>query len=298
MEIRNLKAFLKVAALKNFTLTAKELGYSQANVSAQIKQLEEEVGAPLFNRIGRSVTLTQHGQEMIPYARSIVSTAEQMENMLKPEAELGGTIRVGMVESLFDAFAEDILLEYHNRFPKVQLELVVDSTTALKESLKRATLDMAFVIDEVLPQNEWQVLCSAEAQIIVAASAGHPLSRKKRVALRELADQDFILMESSAPYGIRFRNELARQQIELRPFLTLQRSDMARKLLEDGRFLSVLPRYTLADSLAADKLCELPVTGLDIRQAVQTILHKDKVPTKQLLGFAALLEARMDDGLS
>ena len=58
MEIRNLTTFLKVAVLGSFTQAARDLGYSQANVSAQIKQLEEEVGAPLFNRIGRSITLT------------------------------------------------------------------------------------------------------------------------------------------------------------------------------------------------------------------------------------------------
>ncbi|MBQ3965031.1 MAG: LysR family transcriptional regulator, partial [Firmicutes bacterium] len=58
MEIRNLKTFLRVAALRNFTAAAKELGYSQANVSAQIKQLEDEVGAPLFDRIGRGVAPT------------------------------------------------------------------------------------------------------------------------------------------------------------------------------------------------------------------------------------------------
>ena len=84
MEIRNLKTFLRVAALRNFTAAAKELGYSQANVSAQIKQLEEEVGAPLFDRIGRGVAPTQYAEALLPHARAIINSAAQMENLFKP----------------------------------------------------------------------------------------------------------------------------------------------------------------------------------------------------------------------
>lgn len=75
MEIRNLQTFLQVAGLQNITQASKELGYSQSNVSTQIQQLEKEVGAPLFNRMGRGVTLTQYGEELLPFARSIVSTS-------------------------------------------------------------------------------------------------------------------------------------------------------------------------------------------------------------------------------
>ncbi len=75
MELRNLNTFLKVASLQNFTQASRELGYSQSNVSAQIKQLEQEMGAPLFDRIGRNVYLTSYGEALVPYARQIVTTA-------------------------------------------------------------------------------------------------------------------------------------------------------------------------------------------------------------------------------
>ena len=66
VEIRNLNTFLKIASLRNFTRAAKELGYSQSNVSAQIRQLEQEIGGPLFNRTGRSISLTQYGEALLP----------------------------------------------------------------------------------------------------------------------------------------------------------------------------------------------------------------------------------------
>ena len=94
MEIRNLNAFLKVAALKNFTQAARDLGYAQSNISAQIAQLEQELGVPLFNRIGRQVSLTQFGEELLPYAQELCSTAIKIENLHKSEEFLAGTVRI------------------------------------------------------------------------------------------------------------------------------------------------------------------------------------------------------------
>ncbi len=82
MELRNLKTFLRVAALKNFTAAGVELGYSQANISAQIKQLEREVGAPLFDRIGRTVSLTQYGEALLPYAVSSITINDEREELV------------------------------------------------------------------------------------------------------------------------------------------------------------------------------------------------------------------------
>ena len=79
MEINYLKTFLQVAFTKNFTKTGKILGYSQSSISAQIQQLEKEVGVKLFDRIGKKVALTQHGEEMLPYAQQIISTYTQIE---------------------------------------------------------------------------------------------------------------------------------------------------------------------------------------------------------------------------
>ena len=152
MEIRNLNTFLQVVSIKNFTQAAKILGYSQSNVSAQIQQLEREVGAPLFNRIGRQVTLTQHGEELIPYAQKIVATALLMENFLKSKESLGGTLRIGMVESLYEILFESSLLRYHQHFPNVKVELVVDDTATLKNRMQTGVLDFACLIAEPLPK--------------------------------------------------------------------------------------------------------------------------------------------------
>lgn len=109
MEIRNLNTFLHAASLQNITRAAAELGYSQSAVSVQIRQLEQELGMPLFDRIGKNVYLTDFGRSLVPYARSAVAAVAAVENFGKSDAVLGGAIRVGITDSLFELLMKPLL---------------------------------------------------------------------------------------------------------------------------------------------------------------------------------------------
>ena len=291
MEIRNLKTFLRVAALRNFTAAAKELGYSQANVSAQIKQLEEEVGAPLFDRIGRGVAPTQYAEALLPHARAIINSAAQMENLFKPDEEITGTIRIGMIESLFHSIGKSWILAFHKAFPKVLVEMTVDAGVTLKDYLTQGTLDAACtIIDDPLTDEAWQVLYSADSRVVAVANPGHPLAKKKKILPADLAGQEIILMENNVPYNIRMREDLYRMGVELDPFLILQSSEMARQLTVAGPYLSVLPFYAVRESLEAGELAELPLPWLNLSQTVQFVLHRNKALLPHLAGAARIFE--------
>ena len=294
MEIRNLKTFLKVATLKNFTSAAKELGYSQANVSAQIKQLEQELDAPLFNRIGRKVTLTQYAEELLPYALQIVSTAVEMENLLHTSESLGGTIRVGMVESLFHAIGEDLIREYHRRFPRVTMDIVVDGTSVLKERLRQDTLDLACIIDDPLDPDEWQIFCAAGTKVVAVVNPSHPFANKKKIKPEEISGHELVMMEATAPYSIGFMNSMAKKHLDTKPFLTLQSADTAADMAERDEIIAVIPYYTAAGAIREGRLCALDIAGFDLTQDVQAVLHRDKVPVPQLRGFADIFREKID----
>jgi len=285
MEIRNLNTFLKVASLQNFTQASRELGYSQSNVSAHIQQLESEIGMPLFNRIGRSVSLTQYGEELLPYAHQIVSTALQIDGLFKSDEALGGTIRIGTVESLFNLLMENTVINYHKRFPRVKIELSADATSTLKNNLQRDLLDAACLIDDPLPKTDWYCWHTFEVPIVVVANPSHPLSDRGRVKIEDLSGQDFILMEELAPYTVHFQRIMASHYIEYHSFLKLQSADMARSLVEKGSFLSVLPLYSVKDSVIQGKICILDIPELKQVQSVQLVFHINKVLTPQVQGF-------------
>lgn len=285
MEIRNLKTFLMVAALQSFTQSSRELGYSQSNVSAQIQQLEHEIGAPLFNRIGHRVSLTQYGEELLPYARKIVEMAGEMENFLKSEKSLGDTVRIGMVESLFSLLPEDIFIHYHERFPYVKLELTVDATEVLKKRLQLGTLDVACVIDEHLPETKWQCKYALDAPIVLVGNPMHPFARKKRLRIQDLVEQDFVLMEETAPYMLQFQQVLAKYHLSIRAFLKLQSAETACRLVEKGNFFSVIPYYSVQKAADAGKVKVFSVPEMQFSQAVQVVMHSNKVQTPQIAGL-------------
>lgn len=286
MEIRNLRTFLQVASMQNFTKAGDALGYSQSNISAQIQQLEKEVGASLFDRIGHRVTLTQYGQALIPYAQQIVSTAMRIENFLRSEAAMEGTIRIGMVESLFEMFFEPAIVSYRRRFPKVKIELTVDATSDLQERLRKSELDLACLIDDVLlPQTEWICWHAQQVQVIVVASPNNPLARKDSVHLHELETEEFILMEESAPYSVHFHRIMASHGIAICSFLKMQNASMARRLVETGNYLAVLPDYTVKTAALEGRVKILNIPEFSQTQAVQVILHKNKTVTPLIQGF-------------
>lgn len=285
MEIRNLNIFLQIVSTKNFTQAARALGYSQSNVSTQIQQLEAEVGAPLFNRLGRQITLTQYGEELIPYAQKIVSTALLMENFLKSDEALGGTIHIGMVESLYEILFEPSLIHYHQRFPHVKVELSVDDTATLKNGMQQGTLDFACLIADPLPNTQWQTWYSKPEEIVIIANPANHLAKQQHVYLHDLKDEEFIFMEVTAPYIVNFQSALAAKDIILHPFLTLQSASTATRLVSQGNFLAILPLYTVSQPAAHGLVRILPIQDFRDTPNVQMVLHANKVMTPQVEGF-------------
>lgn len=285
MEIRNLRTFLQVASLQNFTRAAETLGYSQSNVSAQIQQLEQEIGAPLFNRIGRQISLTQYGEELLPYARQIVSTSAWVESFLKSEEALGGTLKIGLVESLFRPLIEPAIPAYHRRFPRVKIELTVDGSEALKNQLTTGVLDAACLTDDALSPSAWQIWYQAPTPIVIAANPTGSLTGQKKLRLRDLAGAEIILMEENASYSIHFLRAAANARLTVEPFLTLQSADMAKHFVENGDFLAVLPEYTVKESVRRQKICLLPVADFKQQQFIQILSSLNKILTPQIEGF-------------
>ncbi len=286
MEIRNLVSFLQVAATQNFTQSAQILGYSQSNVSMQIQNLENEIGVPLFDRIGHRVSLTQYGEELLPYAQQIVSTAIKIQNFKGTEESLGGTLKVGIVESIFEIIFKEIIEKYHMRFPKVKIEITVDGTSELQEALKKGKIDIACLIGEPLIKSEWNCLYSNTAKILIVCNSNEVLSRKKEVSIHDISGRDFILMEDTAPYILRFKHCLALYDIDINTFLKLQSASMARDLVKVGPYLSILPAYTVSEYIDKGELSVVNIPEFDIVQQVQVVTYKNKVMTPQISGFA------------
>lgn len=297
MEIRNLKTFLQVAALQNITKASVELGYSQSAVSVQIRQLEQELDLPLFDRIGKNVFLTSYGKALLPYARKTVTAAMAIETFGKSQEMLTGSVRIGITDSLFELLMKNILLKYHARFPKISLELLVDTTVNLTRQLQQGSIDAACIIDDPVSSAEWHIWHQTEIPIVLVANPKHPLSQQSSVTLQDLSGSELIMMERDAPYSQRFESVLAKHHVEYSPFLRLPSANTAKELILEEDFISLLPLYTVQSYVKAGQLCVLKVPEWKLSQSVQMILHRSKVVTPQIDGFLSELQTALADVL-
>ncbi|MBR0161732.1 MAG: LysR family transcriptional regulator [Oscillospiraceae bacterium] len=274
-----------LASTCNFTHAAKELGYSQSNVSAQIAQLEDEIGAQLFNRIGRRTSLTQFGEELLPYAQEICSAASKIDNLTRSEDSLRGTVRAGLTDSISELHPEDAFLAFHRRFPLVQLEIVLDTTEKLLERLRKGDLDTACLITDPLSPAEWVVWKEYHTPIIAVVNPSMPTAGKKSICVAELTRLNLVLMETNAPYSGQFELELARQHLDCRPVFRLQSPQAAIHIVEREKFAAVLPHYAVKAAEDSKTVSCLTISDWQHQQMIQSVLHRNKELTPQVTGF-------------
>ncbi len=285
MEIRHLVSFLQLAMQQSFTKAGESLGYSQANISLQIRQLENELGVPLFDRIGKRAYLTQYGEMLVPYAQDIVTTITTIENMFSEKENLKGTLRVGFTESLFECLFQKTLLNYHKRFPLVTVEVNVDSTAALLRMLNHGQLDIVCLIDDNMTDPDLLCWDSIEHEIVIVANNDHPLTSRLKLDPWDLEGQEFVLMEDSAPYVIDFNQWLSHEGIEIAACVKVQIPFGARQLLSREKYLSILPDFAVMTDVQNKQITQLYIEGFSLKQYVQFITHKSKVLTPQIDGF-------------
>ena len=125
MELKNINTFVRVAELNSFTKAANELGYSQSTVTIQIKQLENELNFLLFDRIGKNVSLTPRGEDFLMYANEFLRLEAQALSLKGDADAVSGTLRLGVLESLFVWRIADLLPEYHKQYPDVKIEIKI-----------------------------------------------------------------------------------------------------------------------------------------------------------------------------
>ena len=145
LDIRNIRAFVRVAELKSFSKAAAELDYVQSTVTMQVRQLEQELGYPLFDRIGKRVSLTAMGAEFLTCAYEILHAVGKAENLGKEMGSAGGVLRIGVLESLLFGTMQDLLPQFRSAHPQVELQLKMGQTAELLQKLKENELDMVYL---------------------------------------------------------------------------------------------------------------------------------------------------------
>ena len=241
MELRTINTFLHIAELHSFSRTARQLGYSQSAVSSQIAQLEAELGTPLFDRVGKTVRLTDAGLTFQDYARTLLATAQQAKAALQPAREVRGTLRIALADSVCSTFLPDLLLHYHARCPEVELVLRTATADEMLQWLSSNEVDLAYTLDQPILQPNLVLAFNELEPICMVAPPNHPLARQEVVTLEELAKQEFLLTERGMSYRDALDQCMDAHHLALKPYIELGSAAMLAEMVERGMGLSFLP---------------------------------------------------------
>uniref|UniRef100_A0AAU3HP09 LysR family transcriptional regulator n=1 Tax=Streptomyces sp. NBC_01393 TaxID=2903851 RepID=A0AAU3HP09_9ACTN len=223
MDLRQLEYFVAVAEERNFTRAAERVHISQSGVSAQIRQLERELGAELFDRSARTVTLTVAGVAALDHARAALAAAGAVGQAVGEVTGLvRGRLTVGMVIGCTLAPLFDALAAFHAAHPGVEISLLEDGSDRLVERVRDGTVDLALVGAANAVPDGLDSLTVISERLTAAVPPGHPLEKRRRVTLRDLMPYPIVCMPPGTGLRAVFDQACAAQN--LRPTIALQAS--------------------------------------------------------------------------
>lgn len=268
MELRQLKYFIKAAELLNFTEAANSLYITQSTLSQQIKQLEDELCIPLFDRVGKRVRLTEAGTLFLPYARQTVQDAEDGRSILKDLMNLHtGTICIGLTYGLTHLLTQAIV-DFNERCPTIKLKIEFGTTDELLEKLEQVKLDMMLSFLPAQPSAVFVTDPLFTAVLSLVVHKKHPLAAKKSINLRQLREIPLLLPAKS--YSIRnfLDSTLSREKITPDVRMEVNDINMLLQLVSTGKWSTILMNSSL---FKYPDLQAIPISGPGMsRQATIT----------------------------
>ncbi len=286
MEIRNLISFVHVAEMNSFTKAAEMLGYSQSTISFQIKQLETELGCLLFERINHTVTLTDKGEELLKYANNINALTDEFMEKINSPKELRGSIHFVSPDSV----CEDMLLHnygsFRRKYPKINLKFTNADTQVMFEMIDSNEADAIITLDNHVYKKDYVIAMEKHIDMHFVANVNSPFAGKKKLSIKDIADQPFILTEKGMGYRKFFDKELAKKSIDITPVLEIGRTDIITKLLEENEdCVSYLPDFAAEEKVKGGSLVYLDVCDMKTDIWKQLIYHKNKWLSKSMKAF-------------
>ena len=282
MELRNLITFIHVAELGSFTRAAEQLGYSQSTISFQIKQLEDELGCLLFERINHTITLTERGRELVSYAHQIRALTDGFKESLQKEEECTGHIHIVTPDSVCEEMIDSRYIEFHRLYPKISIKFTTADTTAMFEMLDHNEADAIITLDSHSYRRDYVIAKEEPLSMHFVTNANSRFAGKKDLKMQDIAAEPFILTEYGQGYRRVFDKELAKKSIEITPVLEIGRTDVITNILRRSDMISFLPDFVTRDFVATGELCYLDVTDMQMDIWKQLIFHKNKWMSKSL----------------
>jgi DNA-binding transcriptional LysR family regulator len=250
VNLEQLRGFVEVARVGNFTHAAELLHLAQPSLSRQIASLEADLGAELFRRSRSGSTLTTAGESLLPLARRMLADAESVRRELGELAGLTrGRVRLGATPTLCISLVTEVLSAFHSAYPAIELHLSEQGSRGLLDELAGGELDLAIITtSNATSVGEFTVTpLLIEELVVISSSSTPPIAKRRTIQLDEVADLPQIVFSST--YDLRSTTDAAFRAADLSPRAVLEGAEMdaVLRFVERGLGVAIVPAMVLID---------------------------------------------------
>jgi DNA-binding transcriptional LysR family regulator len=291
MDLRQLRTFQTVATTLSFTRAAELLDYAQSSVTAQIRALEDELGAPLFDRLGRRIALTTPGVRLLEYADKLLTLADEAYLAVAAPDEPVGQLIIAAPETLSTYRLPPLLKEFRARFPRVQLILRSYTVVEALDHLSDGAVDVAILLTETLVVPEQIVVKPLiKEQFMLLAAPEHPLTALPRVEPEHLIEQTFLLTEAGCTYRTQFEKRAAMAGVRITMPMEFSSVEAIKQCVMANLGITLLPEIAVCHEVEQGRLVALRWFEPDFSMVTHLLWHRDKWLSPALREFITLSE--------
>ena len=290
MDIRNIKTFVRVAELKNFTKASQELNYVQSTVTMQIQMLEKELGFPLFDRVGKKISLTDMGREFLTYAYELVHIVEKAEGISNNTTQIKGSLRIGISESLLFSVFNNVLPLLKKEYKNLNISVKTGHTFELIDQLKQNQLDIIYVSKSLNSDPDIKCYYQKEEQLQFVCANDHPLAKEKHVSLQTLFSGEFVVTEKEGICYSLLREIAGENNLNLFSTVEVDSVAVLVDLVKKGMGLAFLPGYAVKKQVESGQLSVVDVDYPTQTYYSQILCHKSRWLSPFAKGFINLIE--------
>ncbi|HEA26190.1 MAG TPA: LysR family transcriptional regulator [Ectothiorhodospiraceae bacterium] len=288
--LQQLRLFEAVARHKSFTRAAEESNLSQPAVSIQVKRLEENVGLPLFEHVGKRISLTEAGRELYGASKDVLGRLAELDVAIDSlSGEVAGTLRVTAVTSA-KYFLPHLLGAFIRRYPDVEPKLMVANRASLLERVADNEDDLYVMghVPEELDVAEYPFL---ENVISIVASPDHPLANKRKISLKQLTEERFLVRERGSGNRKVVEEFFEKKGLAINPYMELGSAEAIKQGVMAGLGISALSLHNLRLEIAAGQIVVLKVEGFPLRRSWNVIHRNGKNLSPAAESFVEFLQA-------
>ncbi len=290
MELAQLEAFLQVAHHRSFSRAAEALFLTQPSVTARIQSLERELGERLFERSGRSVSLTDAGLAFIPHAQRALTAVQEGADAIDAvrHGEVGN-IRIGASSSIGTYLLPETMKRYREMRPGVHVHMSMGQTEDIVERLLAGLIHIA--ICRLTQHSELESIHIYNDVLTLVVPPGHPFAKRDGVTLAEAAEQPFIFFDRNSSYHGLVYGTFLRAGVAPESVMEIDSMEGIKHMVEAGLGVAILPEMSIRREARAGDLVPIRLSDIEQPAEREVGLHvlKNRIMSPPIRDFIRLI---------